>query len=245
MRKLLLFCLLANVISHRSQSQVRSEFLDAQMALTEAGSPYSYVREVVLSDAEEWIVLVKYKSGTPQMQGTYSDERLVTEQGFFRYYFANGKPESEGNYDHGVKVGTWKRWDWEGVAKADRIYPDEVPMELRSEMIPAEFAGGDESLTIYIERNLVYPDEAIKTSSSGTVYVAFNISSEGYIGTVETVQGVNFFLDNEAKRLVSEMPRWRPAMKNGIAIDSKFILPIKFELPREAKVTIPDNSGGR
>ena len=57
------------------------------------------------------------------MTGMYSDASLTTEEGYFEYYFANGTQESKGLYVDGAKYGDWKRWDWEGMEKADRYYP--------------------------------------------------------------------------------------------------------------------------
>lgn len=44
------------------------------------------------------------------------------EDGYFKYYFTNGQIESEGEYQAGVKVGYWKRYDFMGNRKPDRYY---------------------------------------------------------------------------------------------------------------------------
>lgn len=56
------------------------------------------------------------------------------EDGHFVYYHPNGKIESEGEYDKGIKVGYWKRYDANGTAKPDRYYPAESADKIRALM---------------------------------------------------------------------------------------------------------------
>ena len=67
-----------------------------------------------------------------KMQGEY----LQTESGFiehgqFKFYYPNGQVESEGMYDRGVRVGTWKRYTFDGSSKPDRYYNPEGASNLR------------------------------------------------------------------------------------------------------------------
>jgi antitoxin component YwqK of YwqJK toxin-antitoxin module len=60
--------------------------------------------------------------------------KKVLEDGHFVYYYANGQIESEGEFDRGVKVGNWKRYDPSGKRKADRYYPVESADKIREAM---------------------------------------------------------------------------------------------------------------
>ncbi|MBL7950505.1 MAG: hypothetical protein JNM62_02190 [Flavobacteriales bacterium] len=57
-----------------------------------------------------------------RMEGTYLDSALAIPHGRFIYYHPNGRIESVGEYDRGVKVGTWYTQDITGQGRAERTY---------------------------------------------------------------------------------------------------------------------------
>jgi len=58
-----------------------------------------------------------------KMTGEYvAYENTFIENGQFTFYFDNGTIESTGFYERGARIGTWKRFDEAGNAKADRFY---------------------------------------------------------------------------------------------------------------------------
>ena len=83
-----------------------------------------FLQSYQIDSAEVYQVNIKViESGALVMTGAYTDSTLTTEQGYFHYFFANGSPESEGQFSNGIKTGIWKRWNFVGDAKTDRIYP--------------------------------------------------------------------------------------------------------------------------
>lgn len=218
-----------------AMGQVKTDFLDQHMNLVAEADEAVYTRTTVLQPDGLWHVEIKFANNVIKMRGSYSDLSLQTEEGLFQFFYANGIQESEGYFKQGIKVGVWKRWDWDGNSKTDRIYSDDIPKSLVTKIVPAEFPGGDESLTVYLLENLNYPEEARKTGASGTVYIAFVIGIAGDISNVQVVEGRNYYLDMEAKRLVSSMPNWKPATKNGSKVESTFILPVSFDAGALAK----------
>jgi len=58
----------------------------------------------------------------------------------------------------------------------------------------------------------------------------FEINKEGEIGEITVEKSVCKEINEEAIRLVENMPNWKPAMQNGQAQAVKFQLPIIFEL---------------
>ncbi|MBP6511207.1 MAG: energy transducer TonB [Bacteroidia bacterium] len=93
-----------------------------------------------------------------------------------------------------------------------------------------EYPGGNGAMMKYISNNLKYPDDAAEKDIQGKVYVSFIVSELGKISDVEVVRGVNELLDNEAKRIVKDMPTWKPGMQGDKPVKVKFILPIVFKL---------------
>ncbi len=92
----------------------------------------------------------------------------------------------------------------------------------------AKFKGGKEALVKYFEKNLKYPKEALKKNIQGRVYVKFKISEYGKIKNIKVIRSIHPTIDNEAKRLIKEMPDWIPAKSINNPIKSEQILPIIF-----------------
>jgi len=93
-----------------------------------------------------------------------------------------------------------------------------------------EFPGGALALRKYIAQQIKYPVSAQKDGVRGTVYVSFVINSDGVPSNVKIAKSVNPALDNEAIRVVYTMPKWRPGIQHGKAVDVAFTFPIEFIL---------------
>ena len=92
-----------------------------------------------------------------------------------------------------------------------------------------EFQGGYETMMDFLKKNLRYPADARRRGIHGTVYVSFIIGKDGSITEVKVIRGVSADVDQEAIRVVSMMPPWRPGMQNGKPVYVRFILPVKFK----------------
>ena len=94
----------------------------------------------------------------------------------------------------------------------------------------AEFPGGQTALMNYLSKHIQYPADAKAQKAQGTVYVSFLVRSDGRISEVKVLRSVFPSLDKESIRVVSTMPNWKPGMQNGNAVNTRFTLPIKFNL---------------
>jgi TonB family protein len=94
-----------------------------------------------------------------------------------------------------------------------------------------EFPGGEKELINFLAKNTKYPPDAKENGIQGTVMVHFVITKEGKVEKAEILQSVSQAIDNEALRVVSSMPAWKPGRdKNGQAADAHLTIPIKFKL---------------
>ncbi len=91
-----------------------------------------------------------------------------------------------------------------------------------------EFPGGDDALIAYIKRRQRYPAEAARAGISGRVFVSFVITETGQIQDVQVLKGLGYGCDEEAVRLVREMPRWKPGTQSNRIVKVKFNLPFTF-----------------
>ncbi len=100
-----------------------------------------------------------------------------------------------------------------------------------------EFLGGTPALSQYFSTNLKYPTAAARANVEGIVLVSFTVTKEGAIKDIVIDKGLGFGADAEAIRLISKMPRWNPALKNGQPVDAKCSLPVSFVLEKKTERT--------
>ena len=112
-----------------------------------------------------------------------------------------------------------------------KISTNEVTTSITEKLTPAEFPGGMEALSAFILSEIHYPKELEKEKASGKVYVNFEISKTGKVENIKIAQGSDYeALNNEALRVVQNMPDWKPATKNGKAVRSEMTLPFNFAI---------------
>ena len=96
----------------------------------------------------------------------------------------------------------------------------------------------------------------VKNKTEGTVYVGFVVEKDGSISNVEVKRGVPIVaidtivqinpttyaqtvklvkselsdINDEAKRVIKAMPKWKPGKNKGKLVRVAYILPIKFKL---------------
>lgn len=216
-------------------AQVRRQYLDPQYQQVKDSTVAKFIRTIELQADSLYHVRDIYRKGQLAMEGTFVDKDCAIQQGYFTYYFENGIKESEGNYKRGSKVGYWKRWDFKGNPKPDRFYPDEYKQRQNRTTKGASFPGGTAALQRFLTDSLAYPDEAFDRQIEGIVYVTFIIDQEGDVRNAEISHGVHYLLDDEALRIVGNMPTWSPASRNGMPVESSFIMPVTFDLKSEGR----------
>jgi TonB family protein len=94
----------------------------------------------------------------------------------------------------------------------------------------AEFPGGQRKLMEYLKKNVKYPKQALDKSIEGRVLVKFTIKKDGTIDDIRVIKGVDSILDEEAIRVVKNMPKWIPGQSRGKDVNSQFTLPIRFSI---------------
>ena len=93
-----------------------------------------------------------------------------------------------------------------------------------------EFPGGTAALMKYLSGNIKYPTISQETGSQGKVIVQFVVDKDGTITNPEVVRGVDPYLDKEAVRVISSMPKWKPGVQNGKKVRVKYTVPVMFRL---------------
>lgn len=125
-------------------------------------------------------------------------------------------------------------------------------VKIVSDVMP-EFLGSDSTMQNFINNNIAYPKDAWEKSIGGKCYVSFVVNSDGVVDDINlTRSSGNVSLDNEALRIISVMPKWKPGTIDGEPVNVSFVVPIKFNfisefvaphsiLDNENKLTYVDN----
>lgn len=92
-----------------------------------------------------------------------------------------------------------------------------------------EFAGGQEALLRYLRSHLRYPSAALAEGIGGRVFLSFVVQADGSISEVTVLKGLGYGLDEEAQRVVRQMPNWTPGYQSKHAVPVRFTLPITFQ----------------
>jgi TonB family protein len=123
----------------------------------------------------------------------------------------------------------------QAVASNDRTF-DVV------EQMPA-YPGGMKECLNFLALNLKYPAKAQEAGKQGRVIVQFVVRKDGSLSDFHILHSVDPRLDAEAIRVIGTMPKWKPGMQGGQAVDVKYTLPVTFKLESSNTPQAGDNVG--
>ncbi len=92
------------------------------------------------------------------------------------------------------------------------------------------FPGGDAARIKYLQNNLKYPTMARESGIQGKVFVTFVVEKDGSITDVKVLRGIGGGCDEEAVRVIKNMPKWKPGKQRGKPVRVQFNMPIVFKL---------------
>lgn len=99
-----------------------------------------------------------------------------------------------------------------------------------TEVLPM-YPGGEKSLADFVQNHITYPQDAIDNGVEGTVNVTFAVDENGKVYS-PTIKGdrLGYGLDEEAMRVIDQMPKWTPGRIKGKNVKTYYDLPITFTL---------------
>jgi TonB family protein len=178
-------------------------------------SEYSYVRDLLNGDAVTY-----YENGNIQEKATFVKN---LKEGLSMEYMDDGTLVVTKKYEHGVMVS--EKYPFRLVTDSTNFDSDIVK---NKDLILPHFPNGDDAMTKFIDKNLVYPSEAKKQEIHGEVITQFVVEADGRLTDIQVIQSVHPLLDNEAVRVAKLMPKWVPALKKGKPVKVKFTWHAKF-----------------
>ena len=143
------------------------------------------------------------------------------------------RTNSQGEFQLEVPSGTTVK-----VAFNPKYAPEDITLtadaenltiELKKIVMP-EFPGGKAAIFKYLAQNIRYPQKAAKNGTQGLVALQFYVDTDGSIDDITVVRGVSRELNEEAKRVIKKMPKWKPGTIGGEPARIQFTLPVQFRL---------------
>lgn len=93
-----------------------------------------------------------------------------------------------------------------------------------------EFPGGMDAMYAYIRSNLMYPKRAMENQIQGKVLVSFVVMPDGSVQQARIERSIGYGCDEEALRVVEQMPVWTAGIQNGNKVAVRLSLPLLFQI---------------
>lgn len=93
--------------------------------------------------------------------------------------------------------------------------------------------GGRQAFKQYLEKNLRYPEEALKKKVEGSVTIQFAVDRSGKRSDYVVIKSIGSGCDEEVIRLIRQGPAWMPAKRNNETTRDIVKVMMKFELPEK------------
>ncbi|MBL0132080.1 MAG: TonB family protein [Chitinophagaceae bacterium] len=103
--------------------------------------------------------------------------------------------------------------------------PNEAEFKIQEK--DPEFPGGAEAMKKFLARYLNTPEQ-LEDGEKKLVKIRFKVDKDGTVNTFEIVTSGGDLFDSEVVRVCKKMPRWTPAIQNGINVPVSYVLPITF-----------------
>lgn len=93
--------------------------------------------------------------------------------------------------------------------------------------VPPSFPDGPKALKKFISEKVT----RINPKLSGTIYIRMVVNIDGQLTNMEVVKGIPNCAncENEAMKIISTMPKWKPAEFEGKKVKAYYSLPISFD----------------
>lgn len=112
-----------------------------------------------------------------------------------------------------------------------RLYPEEIGKNgpfIEVDQRP-QYPGGEPALYRFLSQQIRYPDLAARQRVEGSVLVRFVIEDDGSVKQAEIVTGIGMGCDEEAIRVIQNMPKWIPGKKEGKTVPVYSSLAVNFK----------------
>lgn len=148
-------------------------------------------------------------------------------------------------YKNNRPVGVWKSYSsncsiykkrdfskliYAAISDPEKMYDNTIEEGNPDNCEKTYFGDNEMGIYKYLGSNLGYPKDAKNAQIEGTVFLQIIIKADGSVGGVSILKGAHPILDYTAYKVISDMPAWKPARKDGKPVDSFVNFPVRFKL---------------
>lgn len=90
-----------------------------------------------------------------------------------------------------------------------------------------EFPGGQDGLKKFLAKYMSTPS-SLEAGEKKVVRIRFKVDKDGSVNSFEVVTSAGGDYDNEVVRVCKKMPKWIPAIQNGVNVPVSYVLPVTF-----------------
>jgi TonB family protein len=194
--------------------------LDAKGKILDGGNLQNGNGKFIMYERENGILkpnlIYNYKNGLPHGK-------------FYREKF--GSTIEEGLCKEGFKTGIWMSPYTNSKVECPFLIPNTYYISQKFQYnYEVDFLGGYSGIQEFIEKTLIYPEFSKRLNITGKVVVEFLVNIDGEVEEIKIVEKVDPDLDQEAYRIISQMPLWNPGINNGKPYSLRTELTINFFL---------------
>jgi protein TonB len=93
-----------------------------------------------------------------------------------------------------------------------------------------QYPSGESELLNFVDKNLKYPESAIKNKIQGKVVLRFVVTEKGAVDKVEILRSLDPACDKECIRVIKTLPKFIPGKQNGVNVNVWYTIPIIFKI---------------
>ncbi|MEN9612680.1 MAG: hypothetical protein RLZZ628_3494 [Bacteroidota bacterium] len=121
-------------------------------------------------------------------------------------------------------IPIFQKWELKGLVSFGNPHSQTSKQSIESWNY-SEYIGGKTELEQYLKTNLQYPKAAREQGIQGVVIVEFLVNTDGTIQDAKIGKGIGGGCDEEAIRLVQNMPHWKAGHQK-----LPYMVAVKFEI---------------
>ncbi len=92
------------------------------------------------------------------------------------------------------------------------------------------FPGGEAAMYKFLSRKMRYPRLARDNNVEGKVYLQFVVEADGTLSNIKVLRGIDYGCDEEAIRVLRQMPRWIPGEQGGQKVPVYYTIRVSFRI---------------
>jgi TonB family protein len=116
------------------------------------------------------------------------------------------------------------------------IQNEDVPRMIFDKVeIPPSFPGGDTAWQRYLQRNAnaLVPVDSGAPPGIYKVVVQFIVKTDGSVSDFKSITSHGYGMENEALRIIKNVPKWIPARQNGREVNAYVQQPVTFQISED------------